>query len=334
MMELLEYLPRIRGKRVGVYGDLIADEYVFGTIHRFSREAPVFVVNYEEAQIGPGGAANAVNNIHDLGGIPYPFGMLGKDAPGHMLFRILKEKGIATDGIFWEETQHTFVKQRIVAGSPHSVRQQILRIDRCMPLSAQAACHAELQRRTLEAVGQLDAFIVSDYGLGVAQATILRPILQELGRQSIPCFVDSRQSLVSYRGITAATPNEPELEAILGSRLDAKNLMDAGKMLLQKLNAKALVVTRGRNGMALFTQDADPALIPIFGSSDIVDVTGAGDTVITTFALGVCAGASFYDAARLANCAAGIVVMKRGAATVTPQELIEAVTTETRRRNL
>jgi D-glycero-beta-D-manno-heptose-7-phosphate kinase len=325
MKELLKFLPQIRGKKIGVFGDLIADEYVYGTIHRFSREAPVFVVNYEASDIGPGGAANAVNNIHELGGHPYPIGVLGTDFPGKTLLGVLQEKGISTDGIVRDERQSTFVKQRVVAGSPHSVKQQILRIDRCIPLPADSASHKELLGKLRELANYLDALIVSDYGLGVANPTHLAPILRELTSRGLPCFVDSRYSLSSYRGITAATPNEPELESLLGSTVDSGNLSEAGKTLLMKLDLQALLVTRGKAGMALFTQDKEPCLIPIFGSSDIVDVTGAGDTVISTFALCSAAGASFCDAARLANCAAGLVVMKRGAATVTPEELSEAI---------
>ena len=325
MKELLKYLPLIRGKKIGVYGDLIADEYVYGTIHRFSREAPVFVVNYEASDIGPGGAANAVNNIHELGGHPYPIGLLGNDHPGRTLMGVLQEKGISTDGIVCDEHQATFVKQRVVAGSPHSVKQQILRIDRCVPLPADSPSHKQLSGKLMELASYLDALIVSDYGLGVANPTHLAPLLRELTSRGLPCFVDSRYSLSGYRGITAATPNEPELESIYGGALDGVNLMKAGKSLLNKLDLQALLVTRGKAGMALFTKDEEPCLIPIFGSSDIVDVTGAGDTVISTFALCSAAGASFCEAARLANCAAGLVVMKRGAATVTPEELSEAI---------
>lgn len=325
MKELLQYLPSLRGKKIGIYGDLIADEYVFGTIHRFSREAPVFVVNYEAAQIGPGGAANAVNNIHELGGHPYPFGVLGNDLPGRTLLNILKEKGISTDGIVCDDHIATFIKQRIVAGSPHSVKQQILRIDRCLPLSADATCHQDLTQRLLAFAKDLDALIISDYGLGVASSQHLAPVVRDLTRRGLPCFIDSRYNLQAYKGITAATPNEPELESVIGKPVDGKNLFEAGKALLRKLETEALLITRGKNGMALFTKDQDPSLIPIFGSSEIVDVTGAGDTVISTFALAYVAGASFYDAARLANCAAGLVVMKRGAATVSPEELTEAI---------
>src|SRR5262245_203220 len=141
MKELLRYLLEFGGKRVGVFGDLIADEYVYGTIHRFSREAPVFIVNYEDAQIGLGGAANAVHNIHELGGIPVPFGVVGGDPAGRTLTKILKDKAIDIAGIISEEAKASFIKQRIVAGSPHSVRQQILRLDRCQAIPAESGIH-------------------------------------------------------------------------------------------------------------------------------------------------------------------------------------------------
>src|SRR3990172_8414027 len=187
MKELLDYLPKLRRKKIGVYGDLIADEYVYGTIHRFSREAPVFVVSYEQAQFSLGGAANAINNIHELGGTPLPFGVLGNDVAGRTLLAVLREKGIGTEGIICDDQHPTFIKQRIVAGSPHSVKQQILRLDRCFPLSAESDCHAKLQDRALELVSGLDAFIVSDYGLGVALPSRLQVILNELNRRGIPC---------------------------------------------------------------------------------------------------------------------------------------------------
>lgn len=327
MKELLEYLPKLRGKRIGVFGDLIADEYVYGTINRFSREAPVFIVNYEESQIAPGGAANSVNNIHELGGIPVPFGILGNDSPGRMLLSILKEKGIPTGGILFRDHHSTFVKQRIVAGSPHSVKQQILRIDRCLPIAPEAEVHTRMQEQVLHSLDGLNAFIISDYDLGVAQPSRIQSILSELKRRNIPSFVDSRRNLGSYRGVTASTPNEPEVEAIIGKSLgrDPGVLLESGQILLDQLQSEALLITRGKHGMALFTRQGNPELVPIFGSGDIVDVTGAGDTVISTFALAVSAGASFLDAARLSNCAAGLAVMKRGAATVTPEELTEAI---------
>lgn len=325
MKDLLKYLPQLRGKKIGVYGDLIADEYVYGTINRFSREAPVFIVNYEQSHIGLGGAANTINNIHELGGKPYPFGILGKDLPGRTLLAKLKEKGIDTDGILIEEDLATFVKQRVVAGSPHSVKQQILRIDRCLPVPSGSECHALLNDRARSVLSNLDALIVSDYGLGIAQPKGLQGILNELMKRGTPCFIDSRQNLMSYSGITAATPNEPEVESILGKTIDSELLPSAGLELLHKLDAKALLITRGKNGMMLFTRDAEPKSIPIFGSVDIVDVTGAGDTVISMLAMSISAGIPYYDSARLANCAAGIVVMKRGAATVTQEELTEAI---------
>lgn len=325
MKDLLQYLPPLHSKKIGVFGDLIADEYVYGTIHRFSREAPVFIVNYEDAQIGLGGAANAVHNIHELGAIPVPFGVVGSDQPGRTLVKILADKGIGIAGILSEDTRATFVKQRIVAGSPHSVRQQILRLDRCQAIASDAGCHAILRQRILSCVSNLDALIISDYGLGTANPQSTTGVLEECRNRKIPVFVDSRQQLTGFRGVTAATPNEPEVEAIIGKVIDSTNLVAAGKELVKRLDAKAVLITRGKHGMALFSRDAEPVMIPIFGSTDIVDVTGAGDTVISTFALAVSAGAPFVDAARLANCAAGIVVMKRGAATVTQEELVDAI---------
>jgi rfaE bifunctional protein kinase chain/domain len=325
MKELLNELPKLRGKKIGIFGDLIADEYVFGTINRFSREAPVFIVSYEESQIGAGGAANAANNIRELGGIAYPFGILGNDFAGRSLLATLGEKGIKTDGIVSDDRQNTFVKQRVVAGSPHSVKQQILRIDRCQQIPANAPYHESLRGLMLSKLDELDALIISDYGLGVVQPSAAQSLVEELKRRKIPCFVDSHQNLPAFRGVDAATPNEPEVESILGKRLNEKELRESGMELLKKLQMKALLITRGKNGMALFTEDAPPEMIPIFGSGDIVDVTGAGDTVISTFALAVSAGLSFSAAALLANCAAGIVVMKRGAATVSSDELTDAI---------
>src|SRR5436853_3169272 len=147
--QLLQHIPALAGKRIGVLGDLIADEYVYGTINRFSREAPVFIVNYETAHVGPGGAANAVNNIHELGGVAVPFGVLGNDGPGNTLLTLLSEKGIHTDGILYYNNHSTSVKQRVVAGSPHSVKQQILRIDRCQQVLPDAPALRELERKLL-----------------------------------------------------------------------------------------------------------------------------------------------------------------------------------------
>jgi len=324
LKRLLPLIPKLRGKKIAVYGDLIADEYVYGTINRFSREAPVFIVNYEQAEIRPGGAANAINNISELGGTPVPFGVLGNDQAGRTLLSFFSSRGIQTSGISTEQIP-TNVKQRVVAGSPHSVKQQILRIDRCISVPSDSECHANLTQRALSMLDQIDAFVISDYGLGVAQPARMEPLLAELAARGIPSFVDSRQNLKSYKNITAATPNEPEVEAIIGKIIDSESLVAAGKELNGLLQAKAIVITRGKNGMMLFASGVDPIAIPIFGSSDIVDVTGAGDTVISTFALAVAAGASMLEAAQLANCAAGIVVMKRGAATVSPSELDEAI---------
>jgi rfaE bifunctional protein kinase chain/domain len=235
------------------------------------------------------------------------------------------DKGIGISGILVEDTRPTFVKQRIVAGSPHSVRQQILRLDRCQAIPHDSLCHNLLRQRILSSLTGLEALIISDYSLGTANPLAAAGVIQECRNRKIPVFVDSRQQLTRFKGATAATPNEPELEALAGKPLDAGSLIAAGQEILQQIEAEALLITRGKNGMALLTRDAEPQMIPIFGSTDIVDVTGAGDTVISAFALAVSAGIPLPHAAELANCAAGIVVMKRGAATVSPSELMEAI---------
>lgn len=322
MKDLLRHLPAMNGKRIGVYGDLMADEYITGAIHRFSREAPVFIVDYQDSEIRGGGAANAVNNIRALGGKPVPFGVIGNDAAGDQLQKVLRETDINTDGVVVAK-RPTFLKQRVIAGSPHSVKQQILRIDRCQKLEPDSELHVEVTDRLKARIKELDAFIISDYGHGTALPRIFRSVIEHSG---IPCFVDSRSDLPAYGGATAATPNEPEVEAIVGRTLADANVRQAGIDLLRQLQLHALLVTRGSNGMVLFTRNADPVNIPIFGSSDIVDVTGAGDTVIASFTLAVAGGASYADAARLANCAAGLKVMKRGPATVSAAELTAALT--------
>src|SRR5437867_3496262 len=190
LKRLLPLIPKLRGMKIAVYGDLIADEYVYGTINRFSREAPVFIVNYEQAEIRPGGAANAINNISELGGFPIPFGVLGNDQAGRTLLSFFNSRGIQTGGILTEQIP-TGVKQRVVAGSPHSVKQQILRIDRCMPVLPDAPALGELERRLLSSLDHLDAILVSDYDLGVVQPKASRELFSELRKRKLPVFVDS-----------------------------------------------------------------------------------------------------------------------------------------------
>lgn len=318
-----------RGRRVLVLADLVADEFVSGRAQRLSREAPVLILEHETTEVRLGGGGNAVHNIRTLGGSPVPLGVLGQDAQGRQLRRALRATGISTSGVFVEPSYATPVKSRILGGGTHSTRQQIVRIDRARPLLARAAAHARVRQALRDFRGRVDGVLVSDYGLGLVTPGLVRAAIAFARRRRVPVTVDSRHGLLSFRGMTAVTPNEPEVEAALGIRIghDKGRLEAAGRTLLRRLGANAVLVTRGSDGMALFERGRPPLHIPIHGTDQVADVTGAGDTVIATFTLALAAGATPTEASRLANYAGGIVVMKRGTATVSAQELLSACAT-------
>jgi rfaE bifunctional protein kinase chain/domain len=325
--EDLQALVRaFRGRRVLVLADLVADEFVSGRAQRLSREAPVLILEHEGTEIRAGGGANAVHNIKTLGGEPLPLGVLGRDPAGRRLRTIFKEKGISTAGVVMDPSYPTPVKSRILGGGTHSTKQQIVRIDRVTPLPTGSAVHARLKRALRTLRGRVDGVLVSDYGLGLVTPELVRAAISFARRRRVPVTVDSRYHLLAFRGMTAVTPNEPEVEAALGVRIghDLERLEAAGRILVRRLGARAVLITRGSDGMALFQPGRKPLHLPIHGTDQVADVTGAGDTVIATFTLALASGASPAEASRLANYAGGIVVMKRGTATVSAEELHEA----------
>jgi rfaE bifunctional protein kinase chain/domain len=316
-------------KRVLVVADLVADEYLYGRVSRVSREAPVLILQYEGSDLRLGGGANAVHNIRTLGAQPVPVAVVGADAHGKRLKALLRERGISTAGIFSDDEYATPVKTRVLAGNVHTTRQQVVRIDRAAPLAGRSAARRSALRAIRGFKGELDAVLVSDYGLGLVTPELVDAALRLARARRVPITIDSRYDLLRYRGMTAVTPNEPEVEAALGVSIghDRQRLEAAGRRLLRKLEAKAVLITRGSHGMALFEAGRAPLHIPIHGGDEVADVTGAGDTVIASFTLALAAGASYADAAQLANYAGGVVVMKRGTATVSAVELREAVRT-------
>ena len=330
---LVRVIDRFNGRRVLVLADLVADEFVYGRIERVSREAPVLILKYDGTDIRLGGGANAVHNIHTLGGRPLPLGVLGGDEHGRRLRELLREKGIPGSGVGSDAGYVTPVKTRILGGGTHSVKQQMLRIDKQTRLRAGSPARRQVLRSLRRFRGPVHAVLVSDYGFGLVDSELVRAALAFARRRRIPVTVDSRHGLLSFRGMTAVTPNEPEVEAALGIRIghDRRKLEAAGRTLLRRLGVKAVLITRGSDGMALF-EPGRPALhIPIFGSDQVADVTGAGDTVIASFTLALAAGATPAEASRLANYAGGIVVMKQGTATVSAQELGQAVASDAAR---
>ena len=324
LLALAERFPR---QRMIMLGDLVADESVYGEIKRVSREAPVLILKEREKQIVPGGAANAANNLAALGARVHAVGVVGDDASGEAVLRYLGEREISTRQILRVRNHPTPTKTRILGGLTHWQRQQIVRIDREPALPLSKKVRSALTRRATALLPSATGMLIADYGYSTTDPGEVESLRRRTGEQGLPMTIDSRYDLPAYKGLTAATPNEPELEAALGVSMgnDLDRLFALGRRFLQRQGLKALLVTRGRDGMVLFEPRRPSRVIPIFGSDQAVDVTGAGDTVIAAFTLALAAGANFLEAAQLANLAGGIVVMKRGTATASLAEIKEAV---------
>ncbi len=313
---------------ITVLGDFVADEFVFGEIARVSREAPVLILKHRERTVVPGGGGNAVMNLADLGVNVLPVGVVGDDEPGHLLIEGLRHSKISTGGIDRLKNYTTTTKTRVLAGMSHNNRQQVIRVDRePEPLNETNPVLLNLVNAAREFATASDALLVSDYGYGAATPRLLTFVRSNGCLENKPVTLDSRYRMLEFTGVTAATPNEPEVEEALGVRIgtDNEKLVSAGDQLMKRMELDSLVITRGRDGMVVFEPDAEPDRIPIFGSDQVVDVTGAGDTVIAAFTAALAAGADAKTAARLANLAGGIVVMKRGTATVSGKELLTAI---------
>jgi len=324
LTKIVESFPKIT---ITVVGDLVADEFIFGEISRVSREAPVLILKHRERTVVPGGGANAINNLADLGVNVLPVGVVGDDEVGRLLLKAFRHKHIPVSGVLKDKSYTTVTKTRILAGMTHNARQQVVRVDREPETEPNRHLKRELVLAARQYARASDALLMSDYGYGAASPAILDAIRERGRLDGVPVILDSRYRMLQYSGVVAATPNEPEVEAALGVRIgnDWPSLCSAGEQVMSRMKLQSLVITRGRDGMAAFTGTHRPVDIPIFGSDQVADVTGAGDTVIATFAAAFAAGASTEEAAHLANYAGGIVVMKRGTATVSRQELLDAM---------
>lgn len=323
---LLRLARSLHRRKVAVIGDLVLDQYWVGRSSRISREAPVLILEYEEERRVPGGAANAAMNVRALGGAPLVVGRLGGDPAGRALARALRASGLATRWLTRDRRGGTVVKTRVLAGSSHAARQQIVRLDRGHSEALTRGGERALIRCAKIAVRRADAVLLSDYGYGVLSPALRRAAIGEARRAGIPVVVDSRYALRSFRGATLLTPNEHEvMDAMHLPSLSTPALRRAGENLLRGGGAQAVWITRGSDGMLLFERGARPRGLSIVGSSDVADVTGAGDAVSATAALALSAGGSQLEAAMLATYAASVVVMKRGTATVSRKELAEAI---------
>jgi rfaE bifunctional protein kinase chain/domain len=313
-------------RTVAVVGDLIVDEYLSGRPNRISREAPVLILQFTEREIRLGGAANAAHNVHALEAKVLPIGVVGRDPAGDEILGLFEREGIATDGVVREAGRYTPVKTRIMAGGYRATRQQVVRIDREPTGHLAPTTEAALLAR-LEAVAPCaDAILVSDYGYGTVSPRVFEAVRTLAKTKHAVVTVDSRYDLPRFGGVTAVTPNEAELAQLSGISVDDERQVEkAGRQLLERLDARLLLVTRGSQGMALLERDGASSFIPIHGTDEIADVTGAGDTVIGVFTVALASGVAPLEAAVLANVAGGLVVMKRGTATVPLAELARAV---------
>lgn len=325
---LLQLTAALKGLRVLVYCDIVADRFIYGTPKRISREAPVLILRQYRDDILPGGGGNAVNNIAALGGVPVPVSVVGQDEMGTAVLAQLEDRGVNCDRVLRIDRYRTPTKVRVLGGMPHSSRQQIVRYDLEDQVEMTEEESTSLAGALRDVFQSCSGALISDYGYG-AVTPELAVHLTGYSRLK-PVTVDSRYRLLSYPDVSAATPNEDEASTAAGIPLygpdEDENLGFVGESIRSGLDAEALLITRGSRGMALFEKgNPAPLLIPVHGSDQIADVTGAGDTVIAAFTLALCAGASYAEAAMLANYAGGIVVMKMGTATVSNDELRHAI---------
>jgi D-glycero-beta-D-manno-heptose-7-phosphate kinase len=327
LLALADYVEKFSTKTVVLLGDFVADEFQYGDISRVSREAPVLILRHRESQLMPGGGANAANNLAALGARVLPITAVGQDSAGDALIAYFRQKRVDTSGVLRLKEWATPTKTRFLAGWAHTVGQQVLRVDR--------EPKGELGTSVRKRIGALlraklrgaDALAVSDYGFGIASPALVRGSTAQ--RKRLQITLDARYRLRAYSkaGVTSATPNESELEAVHHTQIgqDLAELERCGRATLSEMKLQALLVTRGRDGMALFESPGRMVQIPIHGSNQAVDVTGAGDTVLAAYTLALASGASPLEAAHIANIAGGLVVMKRGTATVSREELLAGI---------
>jgi rfaE bifunctional protein kinase chain/domain len=328
LLSLAECVEQFSSKTVVLLGDFVADEFRFGEISRVSREAPVLILKHRETQLVPGGGANAANNLASLGARVLPVTAVGDDSAGDALIAHFRRKRVNVSGIVRVKGWTTPTKSRFLAGWAHTTAQQVLRVDYEPQSDLPDAVRKKLLQQLSAKLRKAHALAISDYGFGVATPELVQQATRKR-KNGLPIALDARYRLHAYAkaGITAGTPNEAEIEAQHHTTIgqDADELARAGRTTLATMKLQSLLVTRGRHGAALFEAGDQLTQIPVHGSDQAVDVTGAGDTVLAAYTLALACGASPLEAAHIANIAGGLVVMKRGTATVSREELLDAI---------
>ena len=322
---LLELIDRFDSTAVLLLGDLVLDRFILGTPKRISREAPVIILRYEGQRDVPGGAANALANLAALGVRTLPVGVVGNDESGKALVAALRERGIDVGSILTVPGYRTPMKVRILGGGSSSLKHQVARYDVEDQLPDDNGWSSQLLEHLDHRLDEAGAVAISDYGYGTAFDDAISRLMQPDRGPTWTC-ADSRYRIRNLVGVKGATPNLGELERAAGKPLDRdEEVAEAAESLRAHLEARFVLTTRGNRGMTLVEEGREPLHIPVYGTDEVADVTGAGDTVLAVLTAALAAGASPEEAARMANYGGGVVVMKLGTATVTCDELREAV---------
>lgn len=323
---LFNLLDNFINVEVLVIGDLTLDEFLSGEVERLSREAPVLILRHETTRQIPGGGANAVYNLAKLGGKVRVAGLIGNDSQGKALSKIFTQANINIEGIFIDQLRPTVTKTRIAGHARQSVTQQIVRVDRKSDDLPSLDLQNKLAEYIKNQLNKVDGVVCSDYGDGAFVTPVINSTLQH-----DKVIVDTQEDLYRYNGATLFTPNLPEAEKAVGYSIkDEKTLLKAGQELLKLTNAQHILITRGDEGMSIFSKDNKNDIINVehisaFNRTDVFDVTGAGDTVVAALTLALFSGATIWEAAVLGNLAASIVVRVFGTATTTTKEMKEAL---------
>lgn len=315
-------IAAFRDKRVLVIGDMVHDEYIVGQPYRISREAPVLVLLHSEEFVRPGGAANVAHNLAALGARTHVAGVIGDDPRGRELRTALQSSSIEVEALVVDESRCTATKTRVVGRGSQEMQQQIVRIDRVDRSHISSSVSTDLIRVIEGHLDEVDAVVISDYENGVISPEVIDHVLPSARKRNLITVVDSHGDLFRFKGVTAATPNQPEAEATLGRSIHSTaELESGGEELREGMAAEAVLLTRGSHGMSLFEAHRPPLHLGPTNLREVFDPTGAGDTACAVFTLALLAGSAMSDAAVLSNIASGEVVRKLGAATISPAVL-------------
>ena len=325
-MNKINSLKKFNKINILIIGDMVADVYLKGNISRVSREAPVLVLEHAGEKVVPGGAANVVHNVATLGGQAFAVGLIGNDKAGSGLRDILNDKNVDTKGLIVEENRPTITKTRIIAGGSATVSQQIVRIDQEMKSPILSQTEKSFINILKQVIDKIDAVVLSDYGSGMLSDKIRSFIIESCQEKNIKTIVDSRYDILKFEGVSFVKQNEAEAAKAVGFELTNEDaVVTAGKILLEKLQAEGIIISRGEQGMSLIQDNGEIHHIPVVDKSEVFDVSGAGDTAVAAFILAIASGAKPVEATKIANFAAGIAVRKLGTATVSNEELKEVL---------